>query len=175
MAFDLSAALRPDLNGDLNLWSISRHHRCHRVAAHPDEELELLLRHFIAGRNATFAELGEAGAEPTPGRVPGLCIVASQRRRQAPVSAARGHRAQEVFVAATGTHHAHRNRYARKVRLKLGSYSLLACTYSGGPEKPMLSALPASMRGVKAVLDASGVRRPQGGSLKREGRARYRY
>ena len=53
---------------------------CHRVAAQPDEELELLFGYFLAGSDEAFAELSEARAKPPPGRVPGLGIVASQGR-----------------------------------------------------------------------------------------------
>lgn len=86
---------------------------CHRVAAHPDEELELLLRYLLAGSDATFAELGEARAEPAAGRIPDLGIVASQRRRKAPVAVACNDGAQQILVAVTGAHHAHRNRHIR--------------------------------------------------------------
>src|SRR5579875_3088976 len=62
------------------------------------------------------AEAVDAGAEPVARRSPLLGVVANQRGGQRPVRVAGGDRLEQVLVAVSGGHHAHRDRHTGQVR-----------------------------------------------------------
>src|SRR5579875_927098 len=62
------------------------------------------------------AEAVGAGAEPVARRSPLLGVVATKRGGQRPVRVAGGDRLEQVLVAVSGGHHAHRDRYTGQVR-----------------------------------------------------------
>lgn len=78
-----------------------------RVAAHPDQQLELRFGDLPACGELTVPEVGQARPYPETGRCSLLRVIPRQRGREITVAIARGDGAQEVLVAVAGRHHAH--------------------------------------------------------------------
>ena len=86
-----------------------------RVAAHPDQELELRLGDAPALGKFAGAEVRQARPHPETGRSSLLRVVPRQRGRQAPVTIGSRDRAQQVPIPVARTHHPHRDRHADQV------------------------------------------------------------
>ena len=95
------------------------------VAAHADEQGELLLGHLHARPDLAGTEGSDAGSEPAAGRRTDLGVVAGQRRRQRALAVTGRDAAQQVLVAAARGHPAHRDRHGRfrPTALRCASFS----------------------------------------------------
>ena len=84
-----------------------------RVAAHADQQRELLLGDLHARSELAAPQGPEPGAQPAARRRTDLGVVAGERRRQRSVAVTGGDAAQQVLVAAARGHPAQRDRHGR--------------------------------------------------------------
>ena len=95
------------------------------VAAHADEQGELLLSHLHARPDLAGTEGSDAGSEPAARRRTDLGVVAGQGRRHRALAITGRDAAQQVLVAAARGHPAHRDRHGRfrPTALRCASFS----------------------------------------------------
>nr|WP_265914703.1 hypothetical protein [Corynebacterium auriscanis] len=86
-----------------------------RVAAHPDQELELRLGDLPTLSELTAAEKRQPRPHPETRRSSFLRVVPRQRGRKGAVAITGGDGAQQILVAVAGRHHAHRDRHTDEV------------------------------------------------------------